>query len=82
MGRYFFHLHECGTVLPDHEGSVLPDLQSAIVKAIRDARSVICAEAGEGQICLSCHIEIEHEETGERTIVPFSDAVRVTAGKA
>jgi hypothetical protein len=77
MARFFLHLHECGNVVRDAEGLELPDLRSAIVQALRGARSIIAADVENGAICLSCHIEIENAETTERTIVSFREAVEV-----
>ena len=74
---YFFHLHECGNVVTDEEGATMPDLQSAIAWAVRCARGIIATEAESGKICLSCHIEIEDARTRARTVVPFTDAVKV-----
>jgi hypothetical protein len=78
MTRYFFHLHECGTDTPDGEGKELPDLAAARDHAEAAARGIMCSEVIDGTLCLSCHIEIENRDSGERTIVRFRDTVQIT----
>jgi hypothetical protein len=34
MARYHFHLHECGTVIPDEEGLEKPGLESVRQEAL------------------------------------------------
>lgn len=78
MPRMFFHLHECGKVLSDTEGAEVQDLQAARVRAIREARAIMCAEVAEGRLCLSCRIEVQ-DERGEAVLaIPFKDAVTVS----
>lgn len=78
MTLFMFHLHECGTLTPDEEGKELPDLAAAQTYAEAAARSIMCAEVEQGGLCLSCHIEIENGDSGERTRVWFRDAVKIT----
>lgn len=78
MGHYFFHLHECGTVTRDDEGQDMPDLAAARHHAEEAARAIMCAEVNGGDLCLSCHIEIEDRDSGEVTILPFRDAIQIT----
>lgn len=78
MAQFFFHLDECGRRTTDHDGRELPDLDAALKAARTEAREIMCAEVRHGTLCLSCHIEIVHGETGERTILRFGDALTVT----
>lgn len=78
MSHYFFHLHECGNVTRDEEGQDMPHLAAARHHAEEAARAIMCSELTDGDLCLSCHIEIEHRDSGETTIVPFRDAIRIT----
>lgn len=43
MARYFFHLHECGTLTPDTEGRDFANLAAALEAALTDARSIMAA---------------------------------------
>jgi hypothetical protein len=78
MTLYYFHLHACGTVTEDRDGRSLVDLASACQVAIREAWATMATEVARGRLCLSCHIEIENRDTGERTRVPFRDALTLT----
>jgi hypothetical protein len=77
MTKYFFHVHECGTVTEDRQGKILIDLASAFQVAIRQAWSTMALEVANGKLCLACHIEIENADTGERTKVPFRETLRL-----
>ena len=77
MPRFFFHLHECGTVCLDEEGRELPDIQAAHNEAIVAARAVMCAEVSNGKLCLSCRIEIEDSNRRPVLQVPFTEAVEI-----
>lgn len=81
MTRYFFHLHECGKLTVDEEGSKLPDLAAAQHHAKTAARAIMCSEVVAGDLCLSCHIEIENRDSGERTEVRFRDVVHITGAQ-
>ncbi|MFC3580744.1 DUF6894 family protein [Sphingomonas hylomeconis] len=78
MARYFFHLHERGTITVDEEGRVFATLAAAYAAAIRDARAIMCDQLGEGKLCLACLIEIVDDTGACVARVPFGDAVDVT----
>jgi hypothetical protein len=78
MARYFFHLHECGTVIVDKEGAELADLVAVRDRALRAARDVMAAEVLQGKLCLGCCIVVEDGGYNEVLRVPFRDAVDVT----
>jgi hypothetical protein len=78
MARYLFHLHECGTVLDDEEGSELTDIEAARAHAVQAARDVMCAEVKAGRLCFGCCIVIEDERGTEVGRVPFRDVLTVT----
>lgn len=82
MTIYLFHLHERGAVTRDEEGQELPDIAAARAHAETAARSIICSDIEDGELCLECHIEIENRDTGERQEVAFRDVVHVTGGYA
>jgi hypothetical protein len=78
MQRLFFHLHECGTVTVDEEGVEVESLAEARVRAFRAARSIMSAEVAQGQLCLSCHINVEDDQGTILLTLPFREALQVT----
>jgi hypothetical protein len=78
MARYHLNLHECGTVYLDEEGMEFPNVEAVRAQAIKEARSIMAAEVREGQLCLSCHIEVE-DDCGQVIFkLAFKDALAVT----
>jgi hypothetical protein len=77
MARFFFHLHECGSILPDDEGVEREpcELHTAALAAARD---VMCGEIVRGKLCLSCFILIKDENRQEVMRVTFREAVDVS----
>lgn len=77
MTKYFFHLHECGIVTSDEEGFEVLDDTAALSHAKNCARDVMAGEVLSGSLCLRCHIEIVHGETGVRRRMGFIEALAV-----
>lgn len=75
MALFFFDLHECGRVLIDEEGVNLPDLDTAYVNAVREARHILADEVKNGHLCLECHIKILGDERQVLKIVDFKDVI-------
>jgi len=74
--RFFFNLYD-DMVVMDEEGSELPDLAAARVRATASAREMACAEVLKGHLTLNHRIEVV-DEAGERVCtVHFSDVVAV-----
>lgn len=78
MTKYFFHTNLCGDFTPDPQGQTMIDTASAIQAAIRKSWHIMADEVSRGRLCLSCHIEVENADSGDRTIVRFRDALRIT----
>ena len=78
MARYFFDLNECGTLTKDDEGIECADLSEVRRRALQAAREVMCAELGEGRLCLSCRIDVSDEKGNIVLELPFKDAVRIS----
>lgn len=57
---------------------MLIDTESALQAAIRQSWRIMAEEVARGRLCLSCHIDIENADTGERTRVLFRDTLRMT----
>lgn len=78
MARFYFDLHECGSVTPDPEGREFVSLDAAREAAKHDARAIMCEELGNGCLCLSCLIEIQDAGHAPIERLLFKDAVHVT----
>ena len=78
MALFFFHLTECGSVTEDWEGREFPDLHAARIQAVASARDIMAHEILEGELCLSCHIDIAAESGEIFDRVVFSDAITVS----
>jgi len=76
MPRYFFHLYDTMAVV-DEEGTELPDPEAARAKALRDARTMACAEVLEGRLTLSHRIEVADCRGDVLLTVAFGDSVDV-----
>ena len=79
MSRYFFHLHENGTIVADQEGRAL-DRTALRDSAIRDARYILSNDILEGRISLDGCIVVEDEQRREVVRVPFREAVTIGGG--
>lgn len=78
MPRYFFHLYECGNLIADDEGRLLPDEASIQRAALKEARHVMAAEVQAGKLCLSCRIDVIDEHGRPVLTLPFKEAIEVT----
>ena len=78
MARYYLHLHECGTLIPDEDGMELANDGAAHAEAIKAARDVMAGEVKEGRLCLGCCIVITDYAGTEVGRVPFREALIVT----
>lgn len=78
MERYFFNLHECGTVSRDDEGVEHVDLSAARSVAIQAARDIMSAEVKEGRLCLNCYIQITDHERSPLLTIPFRDVLHLS----
>lgn len=78
MARYFFHLHDDGTVLIDHEGQDCGSLEEAGRVAVANARDIMIGELRTGRLCLACFIAINDAADREVARVSFRDAVAIS----
>jgi hypothetical protein len=75
MSRYYFHIHNSHGAAEDEEGMEAESLSEAREKAVAGIRSLLSAEAGNGEMNFKGRIDISNE-AGERLLsVPFSDAI-------
>jgi hypothetical protein len=77
MPLYYFHLRDGVDHLLDPEGSVLADPEAALARAIVTARSLISADALEGQLRLDLHIDVEDEAGTVIHRLPFAEAIEI-----
>jgi hypothetical protein len=78
MARYFFNLHECGTLILDEEGREVIDSDQLHALAIKEARQLMSVEVARGELCLSCRIEVLDADQRLVLILPFKDALNIT----
>jgi hypothetical protein len=77
MPRYYFDLRDDIDV-DDSEGRVLPDVDSALVHAKREAQEMIGACVAEGrQVDLHHSIQVRDEDGEIKVVVHFSEAARI-----
>lgn len=78
MARYFFHLHECGTLIADEDGVEREGIEAVRQAAFQAARDVMCGEVKEGRLCLTCRIEVVDANDRPVLTLPFRDALAIT----
>lgn len=78
MPRYFFLLHECGTVFDDDDGVELDDLEAARAVALKGARDLMCGEITRGHLCLGCRIEVRDVRGNTVLELRFRDAIQIS----
>jgi hypothetical protein len=74
VARYFFHLHATDGRTEDTEGREFDSLAGARHAAIRDARSIICADVQQGRLDLSGYIEVADASGALISTVTFREA--------
>jgi hypothetical protein len=77
MPRYFFHIHNSHGAAEDDEGLEAESLSEAREKAITGIRSLLSAEAANGEMNLKGRIEISSEAGEALLSIPFSDAITI-----
>jgi hypothetical protein len=77
VARYFLHIFNSHGGAEDDEGLEADSLSEAREKAVAGIRSLLAAEAGNGEINFKGRIEIR-DETGKMLLaVPFAEAIKV-----
>jgi hypothetical protein len=77
MTRYFLHVHNSHGDAEDDEGLEAGSLSEAREKAVKGIRSLLAAEAENGEINFKGRIEISDESGKIVLTVPFTDALSV-----
>ena len=80
MKRYYFDLHECGTVTRDEQGQLFAGVEGARHAALEAARDMMAAEVRSGKLCLGCSIVVRTAPDAVVFALPFADALAVTFG--
>ena len=77
MPRYFLHIHNSHGHAEDDEGLNADSLSEAREVAVKGIRSLLAAEAANGEINFKGRIDIS-DGSGQRLLsVPFADALAV-----
>jgi hypothetical protein len=58
MPRYLFHIRDGDKLIPDEEGTELPDLSAARKEAALSAREILLEAAGSSEPWDHCQVEI------------------------
>jgi hypothetical protein len=77
MARYFLHIHNSHGSAEDDEGIEAKSLSEAREKAVAGIRSLIGAEAINGEINFKGRIDIKDEAGKLLLAVPFNEAVTI-----
>ena len=77
MPVYYFHLRDGADVLLDPDGREFADPKVVISVALREARSIICADAMTGVIRMDQRIDVENESKQLVHRLEFRDAVQI-----
>lgn len=75
MARYFFNFRIDDTLIPDHMGEELPDMQSAILVAKRAGGKLAEDQIRSGNPLVSCEIVVTDETGTELLRVPLVEAI-------
>lgn len=77
MPRYFLHIHNSHGSAEDEEGVEANSLSEAREKAVAGIRSLLAAEAENGEINFKGRIDISDQGGKPLLSVPFTEAVTV-----
>jgi hypothetical protein len=77
MARYFLHIHNSHGAAEDDEGLEATSLSEAREVAVAGIRSLLAAEAGNGEINFKGRIDISNEAGKVLHSVPFAEAIVV-----
>jgi hypothetical protein len=75
MARFFFHIHNSHGAAEDDEGCEAQSLSEAREKAVMGIRSLLSAEAANGEMNFKGRIDISNEGGEVLLSVPFDDAI-------
>jgi hypothetical protein len=77
MARYFLHIYNSHGEAEDDEGLEAHSLAEAREVAVKGIRSLLAAEAANGEINFKGRIEISNEAGQALLSVPFADAIDI-----
>lgn len=78
MPRFFFHVYDEADVRDD-EGLFLSGPDAARAAALSGARAMICEQVHQGRVHLRHRIEVEDEAGGQVLVLPFGEAIEISA---
>jgi len=78
MPRFFLHIRDGESLIPDEEGSDLPSLDAARQEALQGARDILAEKVRLGEPLDGETIEISDEGGHLLDVVRFRDAIRLT----
>ena len=72
MGRFFFHLKDGDEIIPDEDGTELPDVAAATREALQSARELLAEAIKAGNPRIYEALVIADEAGRTVDILPFS----------
>jgi hypothetical protein len=75
MARFFLHIHNSHGAAEDDEGMEATSLSEARERAVTGIRSLLSAEAINGEMNFKGRIDISNEKGELLLSVPFADAI-------
>lgn len=72
MGRFFFHLKDGDEIIPDEDGTELPDVAAATREALQSARELLAEAIKAGSPRIYEALVIADEAGRTVDILPFS----------
>ena len=77
MPRFYFHQRQRSGMVPDPEGSDLPDLEAAVLEAIASARELMSEAILEGWDISARSFEVVDDTGSTVLVVSFREAYSV-----
>jgi predicted O-methyltransferase YrrM len=77
MPRYFLHIRDGDELIPDEEGSDLPDLDAAREEAIQGARDILAEKIRTGDPLDGEKIEICDAQGHVLAVIPFRSMINL-----
>jgi hypothetical protein len=77
MPRYFFHIRDRELFVPDEEGSIFEDFETARSEAFESARELAAQVVASGQLVDGQRVELTDEQGQVLLAVPYRFVLRL-----
>jgi hypothetical protein len=79
--RFYLHIRSQDELIPDPEGTELPEIAAAVQEAVKGARSLLSADVLEGMLRLDASIEIHDSEDRHLATIRFDEVVEIVGAE-